>query len=329
MGSFRSIGYLSRWECEAAVTGRIKGIDMWGQSMGRSVGIRERTARSITWLLGRQATVRLGRFLLNAGRADGCNAMDSNGELLIARQFLGGIDRRAAICAMDVGANVGDYSAALLEFLLPKGAERSVRWIAFEPFPETVQTLTGRLRPWLDRQVAQIEDVALSNQSGVGQLLVLGANEGTNSLVAVADGTARSPHRVRLETLDHYCQERGIGQIDWLKIDAEGHDAAILAGADRMFTSQSIGAAQFEYNWRWVGDRKFLRDVFDMADKWGYRVGKVTYLGLELYDRWRPELETFVENNFLLIRPDLLPRVRTISPWFLRGPDGMRPKADG
>jgi FkbM family methyltransferase len=285
-------------------------------------------ARWITWLLGRQATVRLGRFLLNAGRADGCNAMESNGELLIARQFLGGIDRSDSICVMDVGANVGDYSAALLEFLLPEGVQRPLRWIAFEPFPETVQTLQQRLAPWLDRKVAQIEDLALSNQSGVGQLLVLGANEGTNSLVSVADGTDRSPHRVRLETLDHYCQEQGIEQIDWLKIDAEGHDAAILAGADRMFSSHRIGAAQFEYNWRWVGDRKFLRDVFDMADKWGYRVGKVTYLGLELYDRWRPDLETFVENNFLLIRPDLLPRVTTIAPWFPRAADRMGPKAN-
>jgi FkbM family methyltransferase len=290
--------------------------------------MRERAARWITWLLGRQATVRLGRFLLNAGRADGCNAMESNGELLIARQFLAGIDRSAAVCAIDVGANVGDYSAALLEYLLPEGADRPVRWIAFEPFPETVQTLKHRLRPWLDRQVAEIESLALSHRSGVGQLLVLGANEGTNSLVAVADGTDRSPHRVRLETLDHYCQERGIAQIDWLKVDAEGHDAAILEGAERMFSSHRIGAAQFEYNWRWVGDRKFLRDVFAMAEKWGYRVGKVTYLGLELYDRWRPELETFVENNFLLIRPDLLPRVGTIPPWFPRGTDRTGPKAD-
>jgi FkbM family methyltransferase len=229
---------------------------------------------------------------------------------------------------MDVGANVGDYSAGLLEFLLPEGVERPVRWLAFEPFPETVQTLKGRLRPWLERRVAKVEELALSDQSGVGQLLVLGANEGTNSLVAVADGTDRSPHRVRLATLDHYCQEQGIEQIDWLKIDAEGHDAAILAGADRMFSRQLIGAAQFEYNWRWVGDRKFLRDVFDMAEKWGYRVGKVTYLGLELYDGWRPELETFVENNFLVIRPDLLPRVRTIAPWFSRGTDRTPPKAD-
>jgi FkbM family methyltransferase len=305
-----------------------KGIENWGKSMGRSVGIRERAARWITGLLGRQATVRLGRFLLNAGRADGCNAIDSDGELLIARQFLGGVDRNAPICAMDVGANIGDYSAALLEFLLPEGTERPVRWIAFEPFPETAQTLKGRLRPWLDRRVAQIEELALSDQSGVGQLLVLGANEGTNSLVAVADGTDRLPHRVLLETLDQFCQKQGIDQIDWLKIDAEGHDAAILAGADRMFSSRRIGAAQFEYNWRWVGDRKFLRDVFEMADRWGYRVGKVTYLGLELYDGWRPELETFVENNFLLIRPDLLPRVRTIAPWFSQGTERMRPKAD-
>jgi|694.fasta_scaffold00091_29 FkbM family methyltransferase len=296
--------------------------------MGRSIGIRAQAARWITWLLGRHATVRMGRFLLNAGRADGCNAMDSDGELLIARQFLGGIDPIAAICAMDVGANVGDYSAAMLEFLFPEGVERPVRWIAFEPFPETAQTLKGRLRPWLSRRVAEIEELALSHQSGVGQLLVLGANEGTNSLVAVADGTDRSAHRVPLETLDRYCQERGIEKIDWLKIDAEGHDAAILVGADRMFSSQRIGAAQFEYNWRWIGDRKFLRDVFDLAERWGYRVGKVTYLGLELYDGWRPELETFVENNFLLIRPDLLHRVRTIAPWFARGTDRMRSKVD-
>ena len=61
--------------------------------------------------------------------------------------------------------------------------------------------------------------------------------------------------------------------------------------------------AQFEYNHRWILGRFFLRDAFELVQAFGYRVGKLTPRGVEFYPGWDPELETFVEGNYVACAP--------------------------
>jgi len=49
---------------------------------------------------------------------------------------------------------------------------------------------------------------------------------------------------VKTDTLDNYCEENGIKEIDLLKIDTEGHDLKVLLGASRMLPH--IKYIQFE-----------------------------------------------------------------------------------
>jgi hypothetical protein len=44
---------------------------------------------------------------------------------------------------------------------------------------------------------------------------------------------------------------------------------------------------------RWVHARRYLRDAFTFADALGYQLGKVTPRGIEFYEAWHPELESF------------------------------------
>jgi hypothetical protein len=49
-------------------------------------------------------------------------------------------------------------------------------------------------------------------------------------------------------TLSAYCREKGIDRIDVLKIDTEGHDLAVLQGAEQMLSKGAIRFVYVEFN---------------------------------------------------------------------------------
>jgi hypothetical protein len=48
--------------------------------------------------------------------------------------------------------------------------------------------------------------------------------------------------------LDDYCALSGVEHIDWLKLDCEGHELRVLAGADLLMQLGRISVIQFEFN---------------------------------------------------------------------------------
>ncbi len=144
----------------------------------------------------------------------------------------------------------------------------------------------------------------------------MGAGLGTNSLHAGAAG-AESIESVTLNTVDDYCREQGIGRVDLMKIDAEGHDLAVMTGARRMLQQRAIGAMQYEYNQRWIESRHFLKDVFDLLAPLGYKIGKVTARGIEFYPNWHFELESFREANYLACTDETARIFPTVKWWNL------------
>src|SRR4029453_13784389 len=129
--------------------------------------------------------------------------------------------------AVDVGANYGGY------LHLMRGHARRV--FAFEPIPE----LARLLRLKFGRDVV-VEQIALSNRSGVSQLcapIVDGVAEngwGTLSANTLITSTY-AMHRdieVRVDLLDNVYS----GAVGFIKIDVEGHEQAVLDGA-----AQTIG----------------------------------------------------------------------------------------
>ena len=81
----------------------------------------------------------------------------------------------------------------------------------------------------------------------------------------------RSSATVRVETLDAYCRERGIAQIDYLKLDAEGHELSILKGAQELLVQKRIQALSFEFGLpQLYGDR--FRAHWDLLTGHGYKI---------------------------------------------------------
>ena len=95
----------------------------------------------------------------------------------------------------------------------------------------------------------------------------------------------------------------------------QGSDLVVLRGAEGLLARQAIAAVQFEYNWRWIEGRLFLRDAFSLFQAHGYSLGKVTPRGIEPYRQWEPDLETLWEGNYLALAPGMQAAVPII-PWW-------------
>jgi len=114
---------------------------------------------------------------------------------------------------------------------------------------------------------------------------------------------------VPVTTLANIFTDEKIDVADFIKSDVEGFDLSVLRGAVPLLSERRIGLLQFEYNHRWISTRSYLRDVFELVDGLPYHVCKVVPDGVDAYESWHPELETFFEANYLLVRDDLIERL--------------------
>lgn len=252
----------------------------------------ESGVNGVAKVLGRRRAVRTARFATNVLRFDDQNQMETNGETLIQRVARS----RPDAVVFDVGANMGQWSRSLL---MQPG--HPVNLHLFEPSSYS----HGRAVEALGDQ-ASVWALAMSSVSGRQDLLIVKEGAGVNSLVPFeGERTASATESVEVQTVDEFCSSYGIQTITLLKIDAEGLDLEVIRGAREMIARSQIGIIQFEYNWRWVFSRSFLRDVFDFFEDCGsYSLGKVTPKGIEFYDGWHHELETFREANYVIVRED-------------------------
>lgn len=125
----------------------------------------------------------------------------------------------AVVC--DVGANFGFYSLTLAAFLKRRG-----RLFAFEPHPAT------RIR--LERNIAlnQLGDVitpipyALSDSPGTARMTRRKDNTGAAHICEEGET------EVELTTLDSFCTQHRLSQVDFVKIDVEGFEAKLLRGGE-------------------------------------------------------------------------------------------------
>jgi FkbM family methyltransferase len=132
---------------------------------------------------------------------------------------------------IDIGANYGVYALSMARAVGPRGHV----W-AFEPASGTAELLAAGIAANGFTHVS-LERSALSSASGSAQL-ALHPDPEMNALVRGArpEGPTES---VPVTTLDEWLENRGLRDIEFVKIDAEGEEAGILKGGARFFTRES------------------------------------------------------------------------------------------
>ena len=250
--------------------------------------------KAIEAVVGRRMLWRISRAAYAHSRRDGLNNFEVNGERELQRLVAASVVGRVPV-VFDVGANLGEWSKSMVD--ISPGA----RIVAFEPVPR----LAGIISGFLNDVVAK----AASDRIGTTTFTVTGEFTGTSSMGAADGGEVIE---VETTTVEVEAAARGIDHIDLLKIDVEGFDLAVLKGALALLRERRVAVVQFEYNWRWKFNRAYLSDVFDLMEGLPYRLGKVVPGGgVEVYNRWHPELEHFVEGNYALVRDDMMSAVHS------------------
>jgi FkbM family methyltransferase len=269
--------------------------------------LRESLIAGAQLVLGRKYLFRIGEALSLSTRLETEQQAQRNGEELVERIVAEAVPPSEELTAIDVGANVGAWSEALARFR----GEGRLRVHAFEPAPEVAALLRRRLAPFGDR--IAVNEAAAAEEDGTKELFFRPDNILMSSVLDFRDG-ATQRIAVPAVRLDTYASERGIDRVHLLKVDAEGYDMEVLRGAAALLRERRVGVVQFEYNFRWIFSRHFVRDAFELLEPFGYRLGKVTPRGLELYRRWQPLMESFHHTNFLACLPAWLSRFPAVEP---------------
>jgi hypothetical protein len=100
-------------------------------------------------------------------------------------------------------------------------------------------------------------------------------------------------------TGDRFCEEEMIKHIDFLKIDAEGHDLAVLRGFEKKLRSNDVDWIQFEYNEFSFRAGSSLRQIFSFLRD-DFLIGRLLPNGIELYE-YSGMLEDFHQSNFVAL----------------------------
>ncbi len=128
---------------------------------------------------------------------------------------------------VDIGANIGMYSLALASLVGPHG-----KVIAYEPGTENRRHLAHSLQ--LNRlDNVTLSAAALSDTEGHG-MLEIGDSGEFNMLISLTDPSTNT-ESVKLTTLDAEFALRNWSAVDFIKIDAEGQEYAILQGGKDFF----------------------------------------------------------------------------------------------
>jgi FkbM family methyltransferase len=120
---------------------------------------------------------------------------------------------------IDIGANIGEFSSAVIS--------RANRLFAIDPDPNVRETLSRNLRSFPN---ATILPYALSDTDSEVEFY-LSTKQADSSLIQPKQFSKTVT--VRAMRLDSLIAEHGIERIDFLKLEAEGWEPEILAGATR------------------------------------------------------------------------------------------------
>ncbi|TMI06134.1 FkbM family methyltransferase [Candidatus Bathyarchaeota archaeon] len=129
---------------------------------------------------------------------------------------------------VDVGAHIGRYTLI--------AAKQALKVVSIEPDPSNFAMLESNIKLNEFCNVIPLQLAASSSHGKRRFYLANGGDTGTSSLErswfwTLDAGVKRKEIEVECETLDSVVDSLGLEQIDWLKIDVEGHETAVLEGA--------------------------------------------------------------------------------------------------
>jgi FkbM family methyltransferase len=202
---------------------------------------------------------------------------------------------------IDVGANFGYYAVRCAQAIGHGG-----RVHAFEPDPSAFGLLCATVAANGLGDTRQTHDVAVAERD-CEVPFHLAEEAAFSGLSSTGRSALRGVVTVTARSLDAFAAERGIDQIDALKIDVEGHEAEVLRGGNGLLCRATDPLIMLEVSAKNLTSdgRSALTVALDGLYANGYR-GRLADLGVPggLREIDSPEQATaLAAANLLLVRP--------------------------
>jgi len=198
------------------------------------------------------------------------------------------------IVVFDVGANIGKYTVLLNQVFGEKAHVYS-----FEPAHETYGKLSLNVSKLPN---VHVYNFGFSDKSGTQQIY---SDMTLSGLASVYK--RRLDHfniqmnrreKIKLRTIDSFCKKEKIENIHFLKLDVEGHELKVLAGAEKMLRSGKIEFVQFEFGSCNIDSRTFFQDFYYLLkDK--YILYRIMKDGIYEIKEYSEILESFHTTNYI------------------------------
>ena len=253
-------------------------------------------------------------------------------ELLPIKPWL---DGRAAITALDIGANKGFWAKALLTM-----CGDNVRHIHLvDPSPENCKELARREGSLLTFDPADCDKMSV-------HAFAMGAKTGRATLYTNEDGSPLAslyPHAlngygishlsdidltvpidVAVTTVDTLLDSLGNPHIDIMKMDVEGHEFAVLEGADQALSRGDIDIVALEFGAHQVESRHFFKDFYALLMDHGFAMSFIRDGALHEVTRYEYQYENFTSNfQLVALRRDGLQHANDVGLKAVQPQDGL------
>lgn len=227
-----------------------------------------------------------------AGKGSGSASLAA--EVKAAARFMHG----EGLVVFDVGANKGDWTAALFDRL----GSRVSSVYQFEPSPHNVALLEKRFS---NGKVLLVPRAA-SDGKGEAELFSDAPGSGAASLhhrrLDHFDISLDTSTRVATVTLDDVIAEYKITKVDFMKMDIEGHEFAALQGAKNALRRGIISALSFEFGGANIDSRTYFQDFWYFLVPLGFIIFRILPNGSVLrIKKYSEMLEIFRTSNYLAV----------------------------
>jgi FkbM family methyltransferase len=246
-----------------------------------------------------ERNVAQSQYLMGIGSGSG---VASSGEAVLVHK-LRQLNAKTgqSLCVFDVGANKGQFLSLIADGL--QGVPFYIH--AFEPGQHTFRSLLDNAKGYAN---VQLNNFGLGKESGEFELFYDKVGSGMASL-----SKRRLDHfgidfkyseKVRIETLDDYCQNQQVQNIDLLKLDVEGHELDVLQGGKEMFKDKRIRMASFEFGGCNIDTRTYFQDFWYFFKENGMgSIFRITPSGyLAPLQQYKEVYEQFRTTNFLVLQ---------------------------
>jgi FkbM family methyltransferase len=218
-----------------------------------------------------------------------------SGENWVIKSLLKQYGFKNAGIFFDVGANVGNYAKEVL------ASYPNTQGFLFEPHPASFNKLKS------DSALNFVNkfNIALGERNEKLKFYDRADIEGSEHASLYSEAISGIHQKVVVEievevqTLDLFCKERQISQIDFLKIDTEGHELSVLKGASHLISKKNIKLIQFEFNEMNVVSRTYMRDFLGLLAN--YQLHRLLPDGLLPLNNYVQDTEIFGFQNIVAI----------------------------